>query len=171
MNIADILLQPYHHMYVQGKHGTRDCHFVGLFCKLPGPHWSCVPLEKNAVYERQTWNAKRRDLRSLSETWIPHNANLSLFSEKTLFRKEEEKTGRPKAIYGQRYPLPYFEWFWVGVRGSRAAALKGTKSCRTQGDFCSSCLKRGMRCYRGLIEGPQEPESFPKANSRPEKDS
>ena len=59
------------------------------------------------------------------------------------------QTGRPRAIYGQRYPLPCFEWLWVGVRGSRAAAPKVTKSCRTQGDFCSSCLT-WMRCY---IEG------------------
>ena len=26
-----------------------------------------------------------------------------------------------------------------------AAAPKGTKSCRTQGDFCLSCLKKQMR--------------------------
>ena len=30
-------------------------------------------------------------------------------------------TGRPRAICGQRYPLPCFEWLWIGVRGSRAA--------------------------------------------------
>ena len=47
-------------------------------------------------------------------------------------------TGRPRAICGQRYPLPCFAWLWIGVRGSRAAAPKGTKSCRTQGDFRSS---------------------------------
>ena len=44
-------------------------------------------------------------------------------------------TGRPRAICGQWYPLPCFAWLWIGVRGSRAAAPKGTKSCRTQGDF------------------------------------
>ena len=65
--------------------------------------------------------------------------------------KEREKqnlieTGRPRAICGQRYPLPCFEWLWIRVRGSRAAAPKGTKSCRTQGDFRSSCLKKWMRC-------------------------
>ena len=42
--------------------------------------------------------------------------------------------------------------------GSRAAAPKGTKSCRTQGDFRSSCLRKGMRCYRGLTKGLQEPK-------------
>ena len=45
------------------------------------------------------------------------------------------KTGRPKAICGQRYLLPCFAWLWIAVRGSRAAAPKGTKSCRTLGDF------------------------------------
>ena len=42
------------------------------------------------------------------------------------------------------------------MRGSRAAAPKGTKSCRTQGDFRSSCLKKWMRYDRGLTEGLQE---------------
>ena len=60
-------------------------------------------------------------------------------------------TGRPRAICGQLYPLPCF-----GVR-NRAVASKGTKFCRTQGDFCL-CLKKGMRCYRGLIKGLQEPK-------------
>ena len=46
----------------------------------------------------------------------------------------------------------------IGMRGSRATAQKGTKSCRTQGDFCSSCLKKWMRCYRGLTEDLQEPK-------------
>ena len=56
-----------------------------------------------------------------------------------------------------------------GVRGSRAAALKGTKSCRTQGDFRSSCLKKWMTCYRGLTEGLQEPKlRSKKADVRPE---
>ena len=44
-------------------------------------------------------------------------------------------TGRPRAICGQRYPLPCFAWLWIGMRGSKEAALKGMKSCRTQGDF------------------------------------
>ena len=44
------------------------------------------------------------------------------------------------------------------MRGSRAAAPKGTKSCRTQGDFRLSYLKKLMRCYRGLTEGLQEPK-------------
>ena len=47
-------------------------------------------------------------------------------------------TGRPRAICGQRYPLPCFAWLKIGMRGSRAAALKGMKSCRTQGDFSPS---------------------------------
>ena len=42
--------------------------------------------------------------------------------------------------------------------GSRAAAPKGTKSCRTQGDFRLSCLRKGMRCYRGLNKGLKEPK-------------
>ena len=33
-----------------------------------------------------------------------------------------------------------------------AAAPKGTKSCSTKGDFRSYCLKKWMRCYRGLQE-------------------
>ena len=61
-------------------------------------------------------------------------------------------TGRPRAICGQQYPLPCFSWLWIGVRGSRAAAQKGTMSSRTQGDFRSSCLKKWMRCYGGLTE-------------------
>ena len=48
------------------------------------------------------------------------------------------KTGRPRAIWGQRYLLPCFAWLWIRVQGSRAAAPKGTNSCRTQGDFRSS---------------------------------
>ena len=55
------------------------------------------------------------------------------------------------------------------MRESRAAAPKGTKSCRTQGDFCLSYLKKLMRCYRGLTEGIQEPKlRFKKADLRPE---
>ena len=55
------------------------------------------------------------------------------------------------------------------MRGSRAAAPKGTKSCRTQGDFRSSYLKKLMRCYRELTEGIQDPKlRFKKADSRPE---
>ena len=51
------------------------------------------------------------------------------------------------------------------MRGSRAAAPKGTKSCRTQGDFRSSFLKKWMRCYTGL----QEPKlRSKKADVRPE---
>ena len=55
------------------------------------------------------------------------------------------------------------------MKGSRAAALKRTKSCRIQGDFRLSCLKKWMRCYRGLTEGLQEPKlRFKKADIRPE---
>ena len=55
------------------------------------------------------------------------------------------------------------------MRGSRAAALKGTKSCRTQGYFHSSFLKKWMRCYRGLTEGIQETIlRSKKADIRPE---
>ena len=55
------------------------------------------------------------------------------------------------------------------MRGSRAAAPKGTKSCRTQGDFRSSCLKKWMRCYSGLTEGLHEPRlRSEKADVRPE---
>ena len=51
------------------------------------------------------------------------------------------------------------------MRGSRAAAPKGAKSCRTQEDFCSSCLKKWMRCYTGF----QEPKlRSKKADVRPE---
>ena len=53
--------------------------------------------------------------------------------------------------------------------GSRAAAPKGTKSCRTQGDFRSSCLKKWIRCYRGLTAGIQEPKlRYKKADTRPQ---
>ena len=45
----------------------------------------------------------------------------------------------------------------------------GTKSCRTQGDFRLSCLKKWMRCDRGLTEGLQEPKMrSKKADVRPE---
>ena len=55
------------------------------------------------------------------------------------------------------------------MRGSRAAAPKGTKSCRTQGDFRSSCLKKWMICYRGLTVGLQEPKlRSKKADVRPD---
>ena len=55
------------------------------------------------------------------------------------------------------------------MNGSRAAAPKGTKSCRTQGEFRSSCLKKRMRCDRGLTEGLQEPKlRSKKADVRPE---
>ena len=55
------------------------------------------------------------------------------------------------------------------MRGSRAAALKWTKSCRTEGDFRSSCLKKWTRCYRVLTEGFQEPElRAKKADIRPQ---
>ena len=55
------------------------------------------------------------------------------------------------------------------MRGSRAAASKGTKSCRTQGDFRSSSLRKGMRYYRGLTKGLQEPKlRSKKADIRPE---
>ena len=47
-------------------------------------------------------------------------------------------------------------------------APKGTKSCRTQGDFRSSCLKMLTRCYRGLTAGLQEPKlRFKRADVRP----
>ena len=35
---------------------------------------------------------------------------------------------------------------WSGRK--QGSGLKGTKSCRTQGDFHSSCLKKWMRCSR-----------------------
>ena len=55
------------------------------------------------------------------------------------------------------------------MRGSRAAAPKGTKSFRTQRDFGLSYLKKWMRCYRELTEGLQEPKlRSKKADVRPE---
>ena len=55
------------------------------------------------------------------------------------------------------------------MRGSKEAALKGMKSCRIQGDFRSSYLKKLMSCYRGLTEGIQEPKlSSKKADIRSE---
>ena len=52
---------------------------------------------------------------------------------------------------------------WTDFEVGRAP--KGAKSCRTQGDFRSSCLK----CYRGLTEGLQEPKlKSKKADLRPE---
>ena len=51
------------------------------------------------------------------------------------------------------------------MRGSKAAAPKEMKSCRTQGNFRSSCLKKWMRCFKGL----QEPKlRSKKADVRPE---
>ena len=50
-----------------------------------------------------------------------------------------------------------------------AAAPKGMKSCRTQGDFRSSFLKTWIKCYRGLTEGLQEPKlRSKKADVRPQ---
>ena len=43
----------------------------------------------------------------------------------------EDVNRTPKGNMGQRYPLPCIAWLWIGVRGSRAAAPKDTKSCRT----------------------------------------
>ena len=51
------------------------------------------------------------------------------------------------------------------MRGSRAAVPKGTKSCRTQGDFRSSCLKKCKRCYGDLQEPKLRSE---KAEVRPD---
>ena len=49
--------------------------------------------------------------------------------------------------------------------GKKGSGPEGTKSCRTQGDFRSSCLKKWMRCYRGL----QEPKvRSKKADLRPD---
>ena len=42
--------------------------------------------------------------------------------------------------------------------GKQGSGPEGAKSCRTQGDFRSSCLRKGMRCYRGLTKGLQEPK-------------
>ena len=55
------------------------------------------------------------------------------------------------------------------MKVSRAAVPKGTNSCRTQGDFRSSYLKKWMSCYRGLTEGIQKPKlRSKKADRRPE---
>ena len=70
---------------------------------------------------------------------------------------QEIETGRPRAICGQRYPFPCFEWLWIGVRGSRAAAPKGTKSCRTQGDFRSFVSPSVCSSIRPPL-GPLRPE-------------
>ena len=64
----------------------------------------------------------------------------------------ELKTGRPRAICGQGYPLPCFAWLWIGVRESRAAAPKGTKSYRTQGDSRLSIRSRPEMAYMGRME-------------------
>ena len=45
--------------------------------------------------------------------------------------------------------------------GSRAAALKGTKSFRTRGLSFVLPEEVDMRCYRGLTEGLQEPKLRP----------
>ena len=70
--------------------------------------------------------------------------------------KQRQKTGRPRAICGQRYPLPCFAWLCIGVKGSRAAGLKGMQSCRTQGDFCSSVHLISLRSKRADLK----PESI-----------
>ena len=60
----------------------------------------------------------------------------------------------------------------IGVRGSRAAAPKGTKSCRTQGDFCWSCLrskKADLRPKRANFR-PEKVDCRPeRADFRPER--
>ena len=57
------------------------------------------------------------------------------------------------------------------VSGTRCPAGSDPvkKWSRTQGDFRSSCLKKWMRCDRGLTEGLQEPKlRSKKADVRPE---
>ena len=84
---------------------------------------------------------------------------------KKIKRKENRS---PKGNIWSTIPVALL---WVIVNwseGSRAAAPKGTKSCRTQGDFRSSCQKKWMRCYRGLTEGLPEPKQRSKrADVRP----
>ena len=60
---------------------------------------------------------------------------LNFVSVRNENKSKKKNTGRPRAMCGQWHPLPCFAWLWIWVRGSRAAAPKGTKSCRTQGDF------------------------------------
>ena len=45
-----------------------------------------------------------------------------------------------KGNMSQWYPLVCITWLWIWVRGSRASAPKGTKTCRTQGNFRLSVL-------------------------------
>ena len=52
----------------------------------------------------------------------------------------------------QRYPLPFFTWLSMGVRGNRELNPAGTKSCRTQGDFRSFSLIELVRPWQGLME-------------------
>ena len=51
--------------------------------------------------------------------------------------KEKKKNSSPKAVSGQRrsvVPVPCLCSVWFKFRGSRAAAPKETKSCRTRGE-------------------------------------
>ena len=42
-------------------------------------------------------------------------------------RGRKRETGRPKTICGQQYPLPWFAWSWIGVRGSGVAVPKHSR--------------------------------------------
>ena len=55
------------------------------------------------------------------------------------------------------------------MRGSRAAAPKGTKSCRTQGDFCSSCLTAYLRSERVVSKPDSTDLKSEKADLRSER--
>ena len=77
-------------------------------------------------------------------------------------------TSRPRAYVSKsRYPALHdceFEWGEAGQwpwRGWSSEDHRGTL-------FCSSCLKKLIRCCRGLIKGLQEPEGFTKTDARPE---
>merc|ERR1712074_280124 len=78
----------------------------------------------------------------------------------------KEGTDRPRAIRGQRYPLPCLAWLKIGMRG-RAAAPKGTKSCRTQGTFVCSFVCPSVR--PSVLESARADFRPERADSRPER--
>ena len=97
---------------------------------------------KDARSKPKRWKEKQRrnyrliDVTSAMLTFCPgFQRNLSWRRHDV---RDTEKTGRPRAICCQRYPLPCFARLWIGVRGSRAAAPKGTMTCRTQRTFLHS---------------------------------
>ena len=93
----------------------------------------------NILFDKSTSVKRNREKgKRVGDFLISSDRHKKLLQSST---EAQISTSHPRAICGQRYSFPCFAWLWIWVRGIRAAAPKGTKSCRTQGDFHSSCLE------------------------------